>query len=154
MVGKASQNWKIRRLLDLQIVVRLKIGDWRIRGHGGALSLAAGGTEGSSEDGGQFVSLLLERPDSRDGLQPGSPDYAKPQFALVSFFGHYGELRNENRARITAAGRPIVRCDRGAGVNELPRDLPSSNRVGKRLAEFHDTDGEIFGSGFEPFGCF
>ena len=57
----ASQNWKIRRLLDLQIVVGLKIVDWRIRRREDrrALALATGGSEGGSENRGQFVRLLL-----------------------------------------------------------------------------------------------
>src|SRR5262245_42311583 len=70
LLGGLPLNWKIRRLLDLRIVIRLRIGDWRITrcGWSAGTFLPAGRSQGCSKDRSQFVGLLLQRANGGSGL--------------------------------------------------------------------------------------
>jgi hypothetical protein len=63
------------------------------------------------------VSFLLELTNGRRGLKASLSDDSEPEFALVGFFGHHGQLGYEQRSRIRSADLPVVGSNGGAGID-------------------------------------
>jgi hypothetical protein len=76
--------------------------------------------------------------------QSGINRQFEPILGFIRFFFDNTHLRDEISARASAAGRPVVRADRGAGPHELITNHPPRPPVGQFLDQTNDRQRECF----------